>query len=109
MIKYIGENEFENILSFNDKLILVFGKGVNCTVCAAIEDRINKTLQPKFPDLDIYYLVLDENPNFTGHHHIFSYPTLMLFDHSDEIHREEQVIDFERLENKIAHYMKNPA
>lgn len=104
MIKYINENELTDILNNNTKLIMVFAKGINCSVCHAVEDRINKTYPNKFNELDIYYLVVEENPNFRGQHLIFSFPTILLFDRNKEIHRESRIIDFNKMERLINLY-----
>lgn len=104
MIKYINELELENILNNNDKLIVVFGKGINCSVCHAVEARINSTYLDKFKNLDIYYLIVEENPGFRGQYLIFTFPTILLFDGSKEIHRESRIIDFNRMERLINLY-----
>lgn len=104
MIKYIDDKMLENILNENDKLIMVFGKGTNCSVCHAIEDRINKTYPTKYKDLDIYYLTIEESPNFRGQHLIFASPTLLLFDKDKEIHRESRIVDFSKMERILNLY-----
>ena len=104
MIKYINEIELNDILANNDKLIMVFAKGVDCSVCHAVEDRINKTYPNKFNNLVIYYLVVEDNPNFRGQHLIFTFPTILLFDGDKEIHRESRIIDFNKMERLINLY-----
>lgn len=104
MIKYIKDNELENVLNENDKLIMVFGKGEKCSVCHAIEHRINNTYPNKYKDLDIYYLTIEESPNFRGQHLIFTSPTLLLFDGKKEIHRESRIVDFTRMERLLNLY-----
>lgn len=104
MIKYINEKELEKVLKNNDELIMVFGKGINCGVCHAVENRINQTYPDKYPTLKIYYLIVEENPLFRGTHLIFSVPTIMLFDGSKEIARESRIIDFRRLEKPLNMY-----
>lgn len=106
MIKYIKDDELENVLNENDKLIMVFGKGINCSVCHAIEDRINKTYPNKYSKLDIYYLTIEESPNFRGQHLIFTAPTLILFDGKKEVHRESRIIDFSRMERLLNLYFE---
>lgn len=104
MIKYINQNELEKVLNNNNKLIMVFGKGLNCSVCHAVEDRINKTYPNKFKDLDIYYLTVEENANFRGQYLIFTTPTILLFDGNKEVHRESRIIDFNRMERILNLY-----
>jgi len=104
MIKYINDEKLEKVLNENEKLIMVFGKGENCSVCHAIEDRINKTYPEKYKDLDIYYLTIEESPNFRGQHLIFTAPTLLLFDKNKEIHRESRIVDFSRMERILNIY-----
>lgn len=104
MIKYVNDLEIENIIKDNKKLIMAFGKGVNCGVCHAVEHRVNNDLLKKFPNLDVYYLTIEDNPNFRGQHLIFSVPTLLLFDGDKEIHRESRIIDFSKLERVLNIY-----
>lgn len=101
MIKYINEQELKEVLNTNDDLIMVFGKGINCSVCHAIENRINSTYPNKYPNLNIYYVTVEENPLFRGEHLIFTTPTIMLFHNNKEIHRESRIIDFRRMERTL--------
>ena len=101
MIKYVNDKELKEVLSSNKELILVFGKGLNCSVCSAVEDRVNSTYPAKFPNLKIYYINIHENPEFRGQSLIFSVPTLMLYFEDKEVHRESRIIDFTKMENVI--------
>ncbi|NLL68999.1 MAG: thioredoxin family protein [Acholeplasmataceae bacterium] len=101
MIKYINDKELNNILNSNDKVVMVFLKGNDCGVCQAAEFRINNIMSKKFPNLDIYYLDLDDSPEFRGQHLIFTIPTILLFEGNKEIHRESRIIDFSRLERNL--------
>lgn len=104
MIKYVNDLEISDIIANNNKIILVFGKGINCGVCHSVEARVNSNLLQQFPDLDIYYITVEENPMFRGQYLIFSFPTLMIFDGNREVHRESRIIDFKRLENVLNLY-----
>ena len=107
MIKHITDQEIEQIINNNEKLILVFGKGTNCSVCHAVENRVNTDLLAKFTNLDVYYINIDENPLFRGKHLVFSVPTLMLFDSNREILRESRIINFTQLEKVLNLYFNN--
>lgn len=104
MIKNVNDLEIKNIISNNDKLIMVFGEGNNCGVCHAVKNRVNSNLLDKFPNLDIYYILVEDNPLFRGEYLIFTFPTLMLFDGNKEIHRESRIVDFNRLERILDIY-----
>ncbi|MDY0277508.1 MAG: thioredoxin family protein [Acholeplasma sp.] len=104
MIHYTDDNKIQNIIDNNEKLIIVFGKGENCGVCHAVEDRVNRTIALQYPDLDIFYLTIDNSPTFRGQHLIFTVPTLLVFDRNKEIHRESRIIDFSRLERLLSLY-----
>lgn len=104
MIKYVNDLEIEQIIKENKKLILVFGKGTNCSVCHAVENRVNTDLLEKFSNLDVYYVNIDDNPLFRGNHLVFSVPTLMLFDNDKEILRESRIINFTQLEKVLNLY-----
>lgn len=106
MINYVKDHEIGDIINNNDDLIMVFGKGTNCSVCHAVEDRVNKILSPKYPKLKIYYLEVDESPTFRGQHLIFTVPTILLFENNKEIHRESRIIDFTRLERILKLYFE---
>ena len=107
MIDYVDEKKLEHIINKNNKLILVFIKGISCGVCHAVENRINSSYPEKFKDLDIYYATLEESPLFRGNHLVFTIPTLILFDANKEIHRESRIIDFQRLERILKLYYEN--
>lgn len=106
MINYITDNEIQGVIENNEDLILVFGKGINCGVCHAVEHRVNTDLLKKFPKLKVYYLTVEESPQFRGQHLIFTVPTLMLFDRSREVHRESRIVDFTKLERVLDIYFK---
>lgn len=101
MIKYVKEQELETIIKENDKVIMVFIKGDDCGVCQSAEFRINEIMAKKFPNLDIYYININDNPLFRGQHLIFTIPTILLFEGSKEVHRESRIIDFSKLERNI--------
>ncbi len=107
MIEYVNDNEIKKILEHNEELIMVFAKGLNCGVCQAAEFRINNILAKKYPNLDIYYINIDDNPLFRGQHLIFTFPTIMLFENGLEVHRESRIIDFYKLETVINTFDKS--
>lgn len=103
MIK-TNDQEIQKIIDNNEDLILVFGKGANCGVCHAVEDRINKTFKDKYPNLKIYQLEVDDSPEFRGQHLIFAVPTILVFDRTKEIHRESRIVDFNKLHRLLDLY-----
>lgn len=104
MIKYVNDEIIEKVINENEDLILVFGKGEKCSICHAVENRVNTNLVKKFPNLKVYYVEIEDNPNFRGQHLIFSVPTLLLFDRNKEVHRESYIIDFTKLERILDIY-----
>lgn len=101
MIKYVTDNEIENIINENKDLIMVFGKGIDCSVCHAVENRVNNDLVKKYPNLKVYYVTVEESPIFRGQHLIFAVPTLLLFDRDKEVLRESRIIDFTKIERTL--------
>ncbi|HKL95339.1 MAG TPA: thioredoxin family protein [Haploplasma sp.] len=99
MIKYQTDKTIKDIIANNEKdnIIMVFGKGTNCSVCHAIEDRVNKTFPDLYPNLPIHFINIDDSPSFRGQHLIFSVPTLLIFEGSKEVHRESRIVDFNKL------------
>lgn len=106
MMKHTNDNEIQNIINENKDLILIFGKGTNCGVCHAVEQRINATFFDKYPKLDIYQLEVDISPKFRGQHLIFAVPTLLVFDGNKEIHRESRIVDFGKLQRLLDIYFE---
>ena len=101
MIKYVTDNEIENIINENKDLIMVFGKGIDCSVCHAVENRVKNKIEKKYPNLKVYYVTVEESPIFRGQHLIFAVPTLLLFDRDKEVLRESRIIDFTKIERTL--------
>ena len=104
MINYTTDEKIQGIIENNEKLIMVFGKGDQCSVCNAVENRVNTQLTKKYPELEVHYVQVDDSPSFRGQHLVFAVPTLILFDGDKEIHRESQIVDFTRLERLLHIY-----
>lgn len=104
MIHYLNDKQIEQTINNNEELILVFAKGIDCSVCHAVENRINTDFTKKHPNLKIYYVTMEESPLFRGKHLIFTVPTLMLFDGNKELLRESRFIDFNKIERLINLY-----
>ena len=104
MLYNINENDLDAVLTNNEKLIFVIGKGENCGVCHAVSDRIKITLLKKYPQLDVYNIMVNDNPLFRGKYLIFTFPTILVFDNNKEIHRESRIVDFRNLERLLSLY-----
>lgn len=94
------DKDIFDLIDNNKGIMMVFAKGIECSVCHAIQDRVNKTFPSLYPNLPIKFITIDENPNFRGQYLIFSVPTLLIFKDNKEIHRESRIIDFAQL-NKV--------
>lgn len=102
MYKYENDLTIKQVIENNpeESVIMIFGKGTNCSVCHAIEARVKQTFPELYPNLPIHFVTIDESPNFRGQYLIFSVPTLLVFQGQKEIHRESRIIDFNSL-NKV--------
>lgn len=108
MIYFENDSSIVNLINNNkeDNVIMIFVKGINCSICHAIEARVNSTFPNTYKNLNIHYIIMEENPIFRGQHLIFSTPTLLLFQGNKEIHRESRIIDFTKL-NKVLELVLN--
>lgn len=82
------------------KLSLIVGSANNCTVCDAIEPEIHKLLT-KFSNLNYKHITVDSMKGAAGEFMIFAFPTIILFNHEKEIHRQGRFIDFKSLQFEI--------
>ena len=107
MKKYINFQEFQEVISNNDKLIVIFALTGTCKVGESIARKTEELIDKEYPFVDIYYINVDEEEIFRGQYLIYAPPTLIFFDHQKEILRESKTIRFNNIERLLEIYKDN--
>ena len=106
MIKMVNDHEMIEIINNNKDIIMVLAMGHDCGLCHAAEFRIANVYQKRFPNINIYNIDITKNPLFRGNHIVFSTPTLIIFEKSQEIFREAGFIKRENLDRFLKIYFE---
>jgi thiol-disulfide isomerase/thioredoxin len=77
-------------------LVIVLAKSKSCTVCVAIDQQMKRFLKD-FPTISYETLYIEEVPEFSGQHLVFTVPTVLIFYQQKEILRESRFIQFQKI------------
>ncbi|OCA82787.1 thioredoxin family protein [Pseudobacillus wudalianchiensis] len=79
---------------------LAFISGPNCSVCHAIQPRVEELLK-QFPAVYAVHADIAETPEISGQYTVFSVPAVLFFIHGKEIFRQARFILIDDLEEDI--------
>ncbi|KZN98115.1 hypothetical protein A4244_11065 [Bacillus badius] len=80
--------------------VLAFFSGPNCSVCHAIQPRVEQLLE-QFPDVYAVQANIAEAPEISGQYTVFSVPAVLFFIHGKEMFRKARFILMDELEEEI--------
>jgi thiol-disulfide isomerase/thioredoxin len=95
-------DEVESILQKEDITLLYFS-AERCNVCKALKPKIQEMAE-QFPEMQLYYIDIEKNQEFSGRFGIFSIPVILVYIQGKETIRESRNISVPVLEDKIHRY-----
>jgi len=95
-----NQEELDYILRNNLGVLLYFSRQT-CNVGEALEPKVKKMLEAKFPKIPFYFVDMDQTPDVAAKYTVFVEPTiLVIFDEKETI-RKSRIISIPDLENAI--------
>lgn len=93
-------NAFDHLLSENSMVLAFFG-GTGCSVCHALEPRLQNLLDTSYPDILFVKIKTDKAPELSARHLVFTIPVILFFIEGKEYIREVRNIDISLLSLKL--------
>ncbi|ASS77117.1 thiol reductase thioredoxin [Tumebacillus algifaecis] len=92
----IGLQEVQAHLHAHEQTLLLI-KTVNCGVCDVIYEKTERLLE-QFPQVQAAVVSADESPSIAGEFLVFTAPTILLFLHGKEVHRQARFVLVDKVE-----------
>jgi thioredoxin 1 len=99
--KTIGnQKELDQILQDNIGVLLYFSRP-SCNVGEALEPKVKKILDKKFPKIPFYSVDMNKTPDIAAKYTVFVEPTIIVVFDGKETIRKSRIISISDLENAI--------
>ncbi|KKB36018.1 thioredoxin family protein [Bacillus thermotolerans] len=85
--------------------VLVFVSAPNCSVCTAMQPRVEELLK-QFPSVKSVYVNTGSAPEISGQYTVFSVPAILFFIHGKEAFRKARFIRLDELEHEVSQVLK---
>lgn len=95
-----SELEYESIIKENLGVLLYFSR-VSCNVGEALEPKVIKLLEEKFPKIPFYFVNMDLTPTIPVKYSVFVEPTIIVVFEGKETIRKSRIISIGDLSNAI--------
>lgn len=95
-----SQKELDQILRDNLGVLLYFSR-LTCNVGEALEPKVKKMLEAKFPKIPFYFVDMDQTPDVAAKYTVFVEPTILVIFDGKETIRKSRIISIPDLENAI--------
>ena len=95
-----NQAELDQILQDNLGVLLYFSRQT-CNVGEALEPKVIKMLEDKFPKIPFYAVDMDKTPEVAGKYSVFVEPTIIVAFDGKETIRKSRIISVPELETAI--------
>ena len=92
--------QLEGILSEKSRFQLLYMTQPDCGVCDVVRPRVEEMLG-RHPELEGYYINLQENPMIKGQFSVFTVPALLVYRDGKELLREARYIVMDVIEPRL--------
>jgi thioredoxin-like negative regulator of GroEL len=82
--------------------VLLYFRGRECNVCHALEPKVERLFEERFPLLERIFLDAHENREISARFGVFSVPTIIVFLGGREFVREGRAVSLHALEQKLS-------
>ena len=95
-----NQAELDQILRDNLGVLLYFSRQT-CNVGEALEPKVIKMLEDKFPKIPFYFVDMDKTPDVAAKYSVFVEPTIIVAFDGKETIRKSRIISVPELETAI--------
>lgn len=95
-----SQKKLDQILRDNLGVLLYFSR-LTCNVGEALEPKVKKMLEDKFPKIPFYFVDMDQTPDVAAKYTVFVEPTILVIFDGKETIRKSRIISIPDLENAI--------
>lgn len=95
-----NQEELNQILQDNLGVLLYFSRQT-CNVGEALEPKVIKLLEEKFPKIPFYFVDMDKTPDIAANYTVFVEPTIIVAFDGKETIRKSRIISIPELEKAI--------
>lgn len=95
-----SQKKLDQILRDNLGVLLYFSR-LTCNVGEALEPKVKKMLEAKFPKIPFYFVDMDQTPDVAAKYTVFVEPTILVIFDGKETIRKSRIISIPDLENAI--------
>ena len=100
-----SEAEYESVIKDNLGVLLYFSRPT-CNVGEALEPKVIKLLEEKFPKIPFYFVNMDFTPTIPVKHSVFVETTIIVLFEGKETIRKSRIISINDLSNSIERIYK---
>ena len=100
-----SESAYESVINDNLGVLLYFSRPA-CNVGEALEPKVIKLLEEKFPKIPFYFVNMDLTPIIPVKHSVFVEPTIIVLFEGKETIRKSRIISINDLSNSIERIYK---
>ncbi|QEN04182.1 thioredoxin [Thiospirochaeta perfilievii] len=104
MTELFNKEELDGAIKEN-QFVLVYLSKTNCGVCKALKPKI-KMIADKYPNLNQYYINLDNDETIIGQYSLFTIPGLLVFVEGRESIREARYMSMDDIDSRIGRISK---
>ncbi len=101
-IQQINSIESAKATVNNNTGVLLFFSTTKCSLGEALEPKVYKLLQEKFPKISFYFIDINFSPDVAAHFNVFVEPTLLVYFEGKETIRKSRTIGIDELSEKIS-------
>ncbi len=94
-------SQLDKIISDNTAVILYFYSD-NCAPCVQLRPKVQELVEGDYPEIKLYLIDAESNPEIPAKYGVFSNPTIILFFDGKEYRRESKYISIPQLSETIS-------
>lgn len=98
-------SDFQGLVQ-KHKAVFFYLSTPECNVCKVLKPKVKEMLQEDFPQIQFYYVDLNESKEISGQLSVFSVPTIVVYFDGKETIRTSRNLHIEELREHIDRYYK---
>lgn len=98
-------SDFQDLVQ-KHKAVCFYLSTPECNVCKVLKPKVIEMLKEDFPQIQFYYVDLNEAKEISGQLSVFSVPTILVYFEGKETIRTSRNVHFEELREQIDRYYK---
>lgn len=83
------------------RAILIYFSAPHCNVCKVLKPKVAELIREKYPEIELFYVNIEDAPIVSGQFRIFSIPTILIYFEGKEYLRKSRNVGIQELENDL--------